>query len=59
MRGLFDRLYQSDDGLDLAEYAMLAGLIALVCIAVIMNLGQSVDSALDNADSQLRADGGV
>ena len=59
MREFFDRLYHTDDGLDLAEYAVLAALIALVCIAMIINLGQSVDSAIGNADTQLRSDGGL
>ena len=59
MRDFFDRLYRTDDGQDLVEYGLLVAAIALVCVVVISSLGQSMDAALDNADSQLRADGGV
>ena len=59
MKQLLTRLYRTDDGLDLAEYAILAALIALVCVAMIINLGNSMNGALNNADTQLRSDGGV
>ena len=53
------RLYQSDDGVDLIEYALLAGFVVLVCVLAIINLGLAVDTALDSADTQLRSDGGI
>ena len=59
MKQLLTRLYRTDDGLDLAEYAILAALIALVCVAMIINLGNSMNGALNNADTQLRSDGGA
>ena len=51
--------YRADDALDLVEYAILGALIALVCVAMIINLGNSMNGALNNADTQLRADGGA
>ena len=59
MKELIARLYRSDDALDLVEYAILAMLIAFVCVAMIINLGNSMNGALNNADTQLRSDGGV
>ncbi len=59
MKELIAGLYRAEDAQDLVEYALLAALIALVCIAVIINLGNSMNGALNNADTQLRSDGGV
>ena len=52
-------LIRSEEGQDLIEYAMLLAAIALVCVVIIDLLGQGVDSAIDNADTQLRSDGGI
>ena len=36
------RLANEDDAQDLLEYAMLAGLIALLCVAVVTTVGQTI-----------------
>ena len=44
----------SDDGAqDLIEYALLAGLISLVAIAMILNLGTSVNGVWTGVDSSM------
>ncbi len=53
------RFIVEDSAQDLIEWALLAGLIALVCVLVISNLGLSISSAVGDADSQLRSDGGI
>lgn len=42
MKNLFNRLVVEDAGQDLIEYALLAGLISLVCVLAITNTGKSV-----------------
>ena len=59
MTKLFTRLLGTDDGVDLIEYALLVGFISLVSFAIINILGASVGSAIGNADTQLRSDGGI
>ena len=53
------RFIVEDDAQDMIEYTLLAGLIALVCILGITNFGSSLSSAVGDADTQLRSDGGV
>lgn len=36
------RLANEDDAQDLLEYAMLVGLIALLCVAVVTTVGQTI-----------------
>ena len=59
MSEFFRRLYQTEDGVDLIEYALLGGFVVMVCVLAVINLGLGLDSALDNADAQLRSDGGL
>ena len=56
---LFRHLIGTDEGMDMVEYAFLVALIAMVSVAILTTLGSSVGEALDNADTQLRSDGGV
>ena len=53
------RFMVQDDAQDMIEYTLLAGFIALVCILGIINFGSSLSSAVGDADTQLRSDGGV
>ena len=39
MKNLFNRFVREEAGQDLIEYALLAGLIALVCVATITSAG--------------------
>ena len=59
MQQLLGRLIDTDDGQDLIEYALLLAFVALACIAAIINVGSALDGALNNADTQLRSDGGL
>ena len=56
---LLKRLIANDDGQDIVEYALLVGFLALVCVLAITNLGITLNTTLGNANTQLRADGGV
>jgi pilus assembly protein Flp/PilA len=42
MKNLFNRFVREEAGQDLIEYALLAGLISLVCVAAITATGTSV-----------------
>ena len=42
MKNLFNRLVVEDAGQDLIEYALLAGLISLVCVLAITGAGTKV-----------------
>jgi Flp pilus assembly pilin Flp len=44
MKTLFNRFVAEDEGQDLIEYALLAGLISLVCVLAITNAGQKVSA---------------
>ena len=44
MKTLFNRFLAEDEGQDLIEYALLAGLISLVCVLAITNAGQKVSA---------------
>ena len=59
MPPLFRRLIGTDEGMDMVEYAFLVAFIAMVSVAILSTLGSSIGEALDNADTQLRSDGGV
>ncbi len=48
MKNLFNRLVVEDAGQDLIEYALLAGLISLVCVAAITLTGKSVLTIFTN-----------
>ena len=37
-------LYAGEEGQDLIEYALLAGLISLVAVAIILNVGTGVNN---------------
>jgi pilus assembly protein Flp/PilA len=50
---LFKRFVRDDEGQDLVEYAMLLGLIALVCVGAVTLLGTSVQTTLDNLAAAL------
>ena len=43
MKNLFNRFVREDAGQDLIEYALLAGLISLVCVVAITSVGSKVN----------------
>ena len=44
MKNLFNRFVNEEAGQDLIEYALLAGLISLVCVVAITNAGTKVSA---------------
>lgn len=50
----FRALLRDDKGQDLIEYALLAGLIALVAVGAITTAGTEVDGIWDNIVSALQ-----
>ena len=44
MKNLFNRFVREEEGQDLIEYALLAGLIALVCVVTITSAGGKVST---------------
>ena len=53
MKTLFKRFLAEDEGQDLIEYALLAGLIALVCVLAITNAGQKVSTLFTNVTAAI------
>ena len=51
----FRALLRNDKGQDLIEYALLAGLIALVAVAAIGDAGVEVDAIWDKVVNELQA----
>ena len=45
--------FSDDEGQDLIEYALLAGLISLVVVAMILNVGTSVNGVWTGLDSSM------
>jgi pilus assembly protein Flp/PilA len=42
MKNLFARFIREEEGQDLIEYALLLGLIAIICITAITNVGTKI-----------------
>jgi Flp pilus assembly pilin Flp len=51
--GTVTRLYREEAAQGMAEYALLAGLIAVVAIAAIIAIGGNVATIMNNIASQL------
>ena len=45
MNGLIKRFRRDDEGAALVEYAMLVGLIAVICVVAVTTLGTEVSTA--------------
>ena len=45
---LVKRVNRHEEGQDLVEYAMLLGLIALICVAAVTLLGQNVQAIFNS-----------
>ena len=44
MKNILSKLRRDEDGAALVEYALLVGLIAVVCVAAVTTLGTSISS---------------
>ena len=53
MIGLFKRLHKEESGQDLIEYALIAALIAVSCVAVMGTLATAITSEFTKIASQL------
>jgi pilus assembly protein Flp/PilA len=50
----FRALLRNDEGQDLIEYALIAGLVALVAVVAIQAAGVEVDRVWDNITTELK-----
>lgn len=53
MKNLFNRFVREEAGQDLIEYALLAGLISLVCVIAITNAGTKVSALFGNVAASI------
>ncbi|MEO5897240.1 MAG: Flp family type IVb pilin [Vicinamibacterales bacterium] len=53
MKNLFNRFVHEEAGQDLIEYALLAGLISLVCVVAITNAGTKVSKLFTNVTASI------
>ncbi|HWK31052.1 MAG TPA: hypothetical protein VNR20_03110 [Terriglobales bacterium] len=57
MKDLLRRIWIDDDGQDLAEYAILLGVILLLTVATVNAVGGDVSTIFSNAEKQLKGVG--
>jgi pilus assembly protein Flp/PilA len=53
MLNTLKQLVRNDDGATMVEYGVMVALIAAVCIAVILVLGQKVNNAFSTVNANL------
>ena len=53
MKKLFKRFGHEETGQDLIEYALLAGLISIVCVLAIQAAGTKVSQLFDNVKTSI------
>ena len=53
MNNLFNRFVREEAGQDLIEYALLAGLISLVCVLAIQAAGTKVSTLFGNVKTSI------
>ena len=54
MREIINRFRRNEDGAALVEYAMLVGLIAVICVVAVTLLGKDVSGAFNAIATQLQ-----
>jgi pilus assembly protein Flp/PilA len=57
MKNLFDRFVREEQGQDLIEYALLAGLISIASILAITTLGTAIQGKFTDVGSAVTAAG--
>lgn len=55
MKNLLNRFVRDEQGQDLIEYALLAGFISLVAVAMIRAVGTGVNNVYSGINSQVSA----
>ena len=53
MKNLLNRFVREEEGQDLIEYALLAGLISLVCVIAITSVGTKVSGLYNNVQTSI------
>jgi pilus assembly protein Flp/PilA len=53
MKNLLIRFVREEEGQDLIEYALLAGLISLICVLAITNAGTKVSTLFTNVSASI------
>jgi Flp pilus assembly pilin Flp len=53
MKNLLNRFAREEAGQDLIEYALLAGLISIVCVLAIQAAGTKVSQLFDNVKTSI------
>ena len=53
MKAFIDRFIREDEGQNLVEYALLAGLVALVALAAIQSIGTNVNTVFGKIRDKL------
>lgn len=53
MKKLMKRLWQDEQGLELSEYAIMAGLIIVVAVATIILIGGHIDTIFGKLETAL------
>ena len=53
MKNLIARFVRDEQGLDLIEYALLAGFISLAVVTAVTNVGTSLNTLYQNVDSKV------
>jgi pilus assembly protein Flp/PilA len=53
MGSLINRFRHDDEGASLVEYGILVGLIAVICVVAVTNLGTEVSTAFSSIASAL------
>jgi len=53
MKNLFNRFVNEEAGQDLIEYALLAGLISLICVVAIKTAGTKVSTLFTNVAASI------
>ena len=54
MREIINRFRRDEDGAALVEYAMLVGLIAVICVAAVTLLGTDISGAFSTIANDLK-----
>jgi Flp pilus assembly pilin Flp len=52
MRNLIERFIKEEDGMEMVEWALVAGLIVIAAVASWGNIGQNVKSIMEQLDQR-------
>lgn len=59
MKNLLKKFVKDEQGLELSEYAIMAGIIIIIAIATILSMGSHINSIFTKVNTALNtADGG-